>query len=130
MNKQEIIQSLLRNHQQFADYIQALTIAEFLHQKDDKWTAGQQIDHIVKSVRPVNMAFSLPRMVPKFMFGKSKRPSKSYEQLVEKYQHKLSTGGKASGRFVPKEVGLQEKQMLPKQMMHYCNQLCKQVEKS
>jgi len=130
MNKTAIISQLQTNHQKFADYIDSLTINEFIQKNGDKWSAGQQIAHIVQSVSPVNMAFSLPRIVPKLMFGKSKRSSKTYEALVEKYQSKLAKGGKASGRFVPKEVSLQEKRMLPKQMMYYCNKLCKQVEKS
>lgn len=129
MKKQEIIQSLQTNHQQFADEIQALSADEFLFRKGEKWSAGQHADHIVKSVSPVVMALGLPRFVPKLMFGKSKRPSRTFEGLIEKYQVKLAKGGKASGRFVPKEVGLQQKHFLPKQIMYYTNQLCKQVEK-
>lgn len=129
MNKQEIIQSLQQNHQKFANEITALSADEFLFRKGEKWTAGQHADHIVKSVSPVVMAFGLPRFIPKLMFGKSNRPTKNFDELVDKYNVKLAKGGKASGRFVPKEIGLQQKHFLPKQIMHYTNQLCNQVEK-
>lgn len=129
MNKQDIIQALQQNHQKFANEITALTVDEFLFQKGEKWSAGQHADHIVRSVSPVVMAFGLPRFVPKLMFGKSKRPSRTFEGLVEKYNVKLAKGGKASGRFVPKEISLQQKPFLPKQIMYYTNELCKQVEK-
>ncbi len=130
MKKIEIISSLQQNHQAFCDYIQSLSADDFMHQKKEKWTAGQQIDHIVKSVSPVALAFGLPRIAPRLLFGKSKRPSKTYEGVVEKYKLKLSKGGKASGRFVPKEVSLQQRYLLPKQVMYYTNELCKKIEKS
>lgn len=129
MNKTDIITQLQTNHQQFADYIASLTTPEFLHHKDDKWTPAQHADHIVKSVSPVVMAFGLPKIAPRLLFGKSKRQGRTYDALVEKYKEKLSKGGKASGRFVPKEVGLQEQRLLPKAIMYYTNQLCKKIEK-
>jgi hypothetical protein len=129
MNKSEIIQSLQSNHQQFADYIQSLSTPAFLHRRENKWTPAQHADHIVKSVSPVVMAFGLPKIAPRLLFGKSKRTGRNYDALVEKYKEKLAKGGKASGRFVPKEVGLQEQRLLPKAIMHYTNQLCKQIEK-
>lgn len=130
MNKQEIIQALQTNHQKFANEIQALTVDEFLFRKGEKWTAGQHADHIVKAISPVVMALGFPRFVPRLMFGKTNRRSKTYEGLVEKYQKKLAKGGKASGRFVPKEVDLQQKYFLPKQIMYYTDQLCKNIEKA
>ena len=129
MNKSQIIHFLQTNHQQFAGYIQSLTVEEFLHRKETKWTAGQQADHIVKAVSPVVMAMGLPKFVPKILFGKSNRKGRTYDELVEKYKTKLAKGGKASGRFVPKEIGLQEKYLMPKAIMYYTNQLCKVVEK-
>src|SRR5688572_28482465 len=129
MNKSEIIQSLQSSHQQFADYIASLSTPDFLHRKEGKWTPAQHADHIVKSVSPVVMALGLPKIAPRLLFGKSKRTGRSYDALVEKYKEKLAKGGKASGRFVPKEVGLQEKQLLPKAIMYYTNKLCKQIEK-
>jgi hypothetical protein len=54
--------------------------------------------------------------VPKFMlrliFGKSNRPSKSYDDLVLKYQITLQNGGKATARFIPKSVVWVQKEKL------------------
>lgn len=128
MNKTEIIIQLQTNHQQFADYIASLSTPEFLHQKDGKWTPAQHADHIVKSISPVAMALGLPRIAPRLLFGKSKRVGRNYDALVEKYKEKLSQGGKASGRFVPREVSIQEQRLLPKAIMYYTNKLCKLIE--
>lgn len=129
MNKNEIITQLQINHQQFADYINSLSNDEFIFRKENKWSAGQQADHIVRSISPVNMALGLPKIAPRLLFGKSNRPSRTFDELVQKYKDKLAKGGQASGRFVPKEISLQEKLVLPKAIMHYTNQLCNKVEK-
>ena len=59
------------------------------------------MDHIFRSVPPVALAHGLPVWVLRLLFGKSNRPSKSYEALVDKYKSRLAQGGRASGRFVP-----------------------------
>ncbi|MFX7739798.1 hypothetical protein ABTJ99_20660, partial [Acinetobacter baumannii] len=61
MNKKEIVSLLDHAHQSFADYLAALDEHDFLFAKEEKWSAGQQLDHIIKSVAPVNMAMGLPR---------------------------------------------------------------------
>jgi hypothetical protein len=69
MNKNEIITQLQINHQQFADYINSLSNDEFIFRKENKWSAGQQADHIVRSISPVNMALGLPKIAPRLLFG-------------------------------------------------------------
>ena len=129
MNKTEIIQSLHTHHQPFADYIRSLPADDFMHRKESKWTAGQQAEHIIKAVSPVAMAFSLPRFMPRLLFGLSKRSSKTYEELVAQYKAQLAKGGKASARYIPKPVDLQQQPFLPQQIMYYIGKICKQVEK-
>jgi lipopolysaccharide biosynthesis regulator YciM len=40
--------------------------------------------------------------MPKLLFGKANRDSKSYEAMVQAYQNKLQQGGKAPAVYVPK----------------------------
>lgn len=110
MNKQEIIQRLQSNHQAFTEYIQTFDKENFIHSKDaSKWSAGQQLDHIRRSIAPLNLAFRLPKWLSKMIFGTSNRPTRTYEALIEKYHSKLAQGGKASGNFIPKEVKAESK---------------------
>src|SRR5690554_5166973 len=95
----ELQQRLHENHTQFISTIKALSDEDFLKSVNGKWNAGQQLEHIVKSVSPVTMAFGMPTLILKLVFGRANRHSRSYDQLVEKYKQKLSAGGKASGRF-------------------------------
>ena len=101
MNKQEIIQLMTKNHHDFIEMIRNLSDDEASYAPPEKWNAVQQLDHIIKSVSPVNMAFGLPKFLVKWKFGIANRPSKSYSELVDKYNLKLSAGGKASSPFVP-----------------------------
>ena len=104
MNKQQIIEQLQENHQSFTNMILSLKEKEFLFTTDDKWTAGQQAEHIFRSVKPVELAFALPLFILGINFGKANRPSRSYASLLQKYKDKLAAGGRASGRFIPRPV--------------------------
>lgn len=76
----------------------------------EKWNAGQQLDHLIRAVSPLAQGLRLPKFIISIIFGKSNRPSKTYEELVKKYLLKLQEGGKASGRFIPSEILPTDKQ--------------------
>ncbi|HEY3430804.1 MAG TPA: DinB family protein [Cyclobacteriaceae bacterium] len=129
MNKDEIQQQLLENYVRFIKQVSALPDAEFLYSNNGKWTAGQQLEHLMKSVRPVTLAFALPSFLMKLIFGKANRPSKTYDALVEKYQSKLATGGKSSAPFIPKAVSVGDKEKLAKQLLALVHSLATRTGK-
>jgi len=104
MNKTDTSQFIKNSYNNLVQYIGSLDEHSFLSSPSGKWSAAEQIDHLSKSVAPVNQALSLPNFLLKWMFGKANRPSKSYEELVEKYQGKLLAGGKAPKAFEPKKI--------------------------
>lgn len=109
MNIPEINRKLLENHRLFTDYIQSLSTEVFTLSRNQKWTPGQQLEHIRRSVQPLAQGFRLPKWLIKMIFGKSNRPGRTYDELVKKYSLKLEEGGRASGRFLPKAVAISEK---------------------
>ena len=129
MNKQEIANKLIENHQKFADYVSSLSETDFMFSFEEKWTAGQQLEHIIRGVSPVKMALMLPKFVPNLLFGKANRNSSNYESLVAKYQGKLAAGGKASGRFIPPEVAVNKQVGLKNKLLKTVEGLCKNIEK-
>ncbi|MES2003653.1 MAG: DinB family protein [Bacteroidota bacterium] len=128
MNKDQLVSLLRDNHAAFLSQIQKCSDAGLCYAPDGKWTAIQQLDHIVRSVKPVNMAFGLPKFILQWRFGTANRPSKSYEQLIEKYQGKLQEGGRASGQFVPPAIGAESKQGLLNQLSDLVNSLARKTE--
>ena len=125
----EIQQKLKDNHTKFTDLIVSLNDNDFLLSSNEKWTAGQQLDHIYKSVSTLNMAMMLPKFVIRLYVGRANRPSKDYDALVAKYKLRLEAGGKARGRFIPKPVSPGDKIQLKKKLMSAVDGLCKKIDK-
>ena len=110
MNKTEIISMMKKNHADFTAMIHSLNENDFCKHWEDKWTPGQQAEHIIKSVSPVVLAFYLPKIFLRILFGKANRESKTYEALVEKYHRKLAEGYKAGAAYTPKETAFSRKE--------------------
>ncbi len=86
---------------------------EFMQVMPGKWTAGQHLEHLCRSVRPLSLGLKLPKFMPKLLFGKANRPSKTYEGLVNKYLNKIEQGAKASGPYLPpKQVPISRRSAL------------------
>jgi hypothetical protein len=124
MDKQAIIKRLTENHQEFIACIDKLPAEEFNKSQNEKWTAGQQLEHIYLSVKPVNLAFKLPAFLLKLIWGKANRASRSYNELIERYHAKLANGSKATGPFVPKSVDLKKGQQLKANLKNVVSKLC------
>lgn len=129
MNNLEIQNKLKENHKGFTDLIFSLNDNEFLFAPNGKWTAGQQLDHIYRSVSALTLGLSLPKFVIKLYVGKANRPSKDYDALVAKYKLRLEGGGKAVGRFIPKPVRPAGKTRLKEKLLRSVNRLCKLTDK-
>jgi hypothetical protein len=104
MTTSDLFRLIDDRHRAFGQSIVALSEADFERSIDQKWSAGQQLQHIVLSVSPVAWAFSLPIFFLKMLFGTANRPSRSYDELVARYQTRLAEGGKAPRAFVPGNV--------------------------
>jgi DinB superfamily len=129
MKKQEINDKLLENYQSFANYVVGLNDADFEFTNGEKWTAGQQLDHLCRSVNPLLQAFMMPKLVLGTMFGKADRESMSYNALVEKYQELLANGGKASGKFIPETINANQKETLRNNLLKAVESLIKKADK-
>lgn len=128
MRKPEIIDLLKTNHEKFIDSFTNLNEQQFITSMNNKWSPGQQLDHIIKSVKPVVLALGLPHFIPRMLFGKATRPSRSYESLVEKYQAKLATGGKSPGQFVPGKMNFDSKTKSIQKLNELVAKLGRQIE--
>ncbi len=127
MQKEEIIQLLDKNYQDFAVFVAAQSAEQFCYAPEGKWTSGQQTDHLVKAVQPVRLGLRLPKFIPKLLFGTSNRPSKTYNELVAKYQAKLAAGGKASRAFIPPTIAANKQAILAKAILKEKDTLLKAI---
>jgi hypothetical protein len=127
-NKQEIIFFLNEKSNAFTDYILALNKDWFEATPDGKWSAGQNLDHLIRSIRPLQLACSLPKFILLILFGKANRPSKNYDELVEKYKAKLAAGGRAGGPFIPPDISFEKKSGLIKKYENQKKKLVAKIE--
>lgn len=130
MEKEAMIALLQQNYAQLVAQVSQLDDRALLHAPTEKWNALQQVDHLIKSVTPVNMAFGLPSFVLSWRFGVANRPSRSYDALVDRYHIKLQAGGRASAAFVPPpEIAATEKEKLLLQLDKVVSQLARRTTK-
>ena len=127
MTKTDIKNNLLKNHQHFIAIIQSLPEEEFLLSVNNKWSAGQQLDHVYRSVKPLTMILALPKFLPALIFGKANRPSKNYIKLIEKYKTKLADGYKVSAKFSPNDVALAQRDSLGQKLLGSINKMNKLI---
>lgn len=128
-NKAEIIVALNKNITEFNNYILSLDKEQFEVCPEGKWSAGQNLEHLIRAIKPLQLAFGLPKFSLKILFGKANRPSKSYEELVAKYKSKLANGGKASGPYIPPIVHFENKSILVKKYELQKQKLIRKIEK-
>ncbi len=100
MNKAEILLKFAASSKAYTDYLEYLTKDEFEYAPSGKWNAGEQTIHVLKSQKAINKGLKLPKFILKNRVGKANRPSKNYDQVVSRYQERLSEFGSRQG---PKE---------------------------
>ena len=109
MNKAAIIAQLQTHHQEFIATIQGLSEDNFMYAPLGKWTPGQHLEHIYKSVRPlVKVLQALASGVIPY-FEALNRPSRTYTESVAAYQAALQGGGVATEAFIPQAVDWADK---------------------
>jgi hypothetical protein len=127
-NRQSIATALDEAVAEVNQYVQTLDESSFERAPVGKWNAGQHLDHLLRSMQPLNLAYRLPHFALKMMFGVTNRPSKTYQGLVEKYESKLAMGGGARGRFIPKPIPYSNRPTLIHQYEKEKNKLIKRIQ--
>jgi hypothetical protein len=128
-DKSEIVSALNENVDAFNNYIASLAKEQFEATPNGKWSAGQNLDHLIRAIKPLQSAYGLPKLVLRILFGKTNRPSKTYDELVTKYKTKLAAGGRASGPFIPSFSSFEKKDELIKKYAGQKQKLITKIEK-
>lgn len=103
-DKKFIEQQLVSNTEAFTHFVAAQSENQFVNTPSGKWSVGQNLEHLIRSLAPVNQALLLPGFILRLLFGTPNRKPRTYQELVDRYNQKLAAGGRASGRFVPPSI--------------------------
>ncbi|MBT8233502.1 MAG: DinB family protein [Saprospiraceae bacterium] len=77
---------------------------------EGKWTAGQHIQHLLQSTKPVNTIMKMPKLFLRYKWGTCNRPERTFDALVNKYETKLSKNTQPGPkRFQPPIVSAAQK---------------------
>ena len=128
-DKPEVISALNGKVEAFNNYISPLGKEQFEATPNGKWSAGQNLDHLIRAIKPLQPAYSLPKIALRIMFGKTNRPSKTFDELVAKYKAKLAAGGRASGPFIPPFISFEKKHQLIKKYTLQKQKLIAKIER-
>jgi hypothetical protein len=100
--RDEILAALERQERDSVTYWSAFDTETFFRRIGESWSPAETVRHLIKSLRPVAKAFGMSWLVLRVTFGKPRRVSVSYDELVTRYRGLLAEGGQA-GRFAPSE---------------------------
>ncbi len=122
------IQNLLNNSfTDFAAFIETLSDHRFIVSPEGKWSAAQQLDHLIRSAKPVNKALGLPRFFLRW-FGTPAGPSRSFEEIKENYRTMLKNGAVTARPYIPHVTEAEQKQLLLKQFALQKDKMLLQID--
>ena len=106
MTKKEIITAAEDAFTQLSQTCAAMTEVYFFERPESKWSVAENMQHLILSTNTTTLAYKLPKFMVRLVGGKPNRPSRSYDEVLEKYMKKLEDGAKASARYVPKPIAI------------------------
>lgn len=104
MNKEEIITASENVFKKFLETCSMINNEGMFTGPNGKWSVAENIQHLIISTNTTTLAYKLPKFLVRWIGGRPNRKSRTFDELKEKYYTKLSEGGRASGRFVPKPI--------------------------
>ncbi len=83
------------------DWYTAIPSGQFFMRRGEVWSAADNVDHLVKSIKPIILALKAPRLGLRSVFGKAEHASRTYAEICKAYEEEIARGAQASGRFLP-----------------------------
>ena len=128
MDRKDLVSEFKENHNLFIDYIKSLTDEEFVREIPHKWTAAQQLAHLVLGMETLAQLLSNKAYIES-KFGKIDRPNLGYDEIVNNYVTGLKNGAKAPTQYEPDKIKLAQKQALIQALSNYTHALVQSLDK-
>ena len=90
MDKESIINLQEEKFQNLFDWLDNQPEKNWEKGPEGKWTTGQQVLHLVQSMKPLNKALRIPKFILGYKFGKSNRALRDYNTVVKRYHDRLA----------------------------------------
>jgi len=99
--KPDLLAALQDSNQRAENWFRIIPTNDFFTRHGEIWSPSDNIDHLIKAVKPISKALKLPKITLQAMFGKPQKPSMTYEELCDRYRAEIARGAQASGRYLP-----------------------------
>ncbi len=119
MNKQELTNAFHDNHIKFVDYVSTLTDEEFVYHLPERWSAGQQLLHVQKTLGPLGKGLMSKEYILE-KFGRLDREAWDIERIKEKY---TKSSRKSPERYVPEEVSADQRSSISAALIKSVNDI-------
>ena len=103
ITKSELISKLKDSNRRVTTWFTDIPADTFFTRQGEVWSASDNVDHLIKSHKPVAKALKLPKFTLQAMFGKPEKHSVAYEELCQTYRDAIANGGQAFGRYLPEQ---------------------------
>jgi hypothetical protein len=107
-SKTELLAAIVDSNQRATAWFRDISANEFFTRHGETWSPSDNLDHMIKAIKPVTKALKLPKITLQAMFGKPEKSSMSYGELCQVYRDAIAQGGQASGRYLPDQQNPQE----------------------
>ena len=104
MTKSEIKAATENAFNRFSETFKNIDESLVFKKRTDTWSVAENVQHLTISTNTTTLAYRLPRFLVRWIGGTPNRNSSSFEELKEKYYQRLSNGGVATGRYIPKQI--------------------------
>jgi DinB superfamily len=115
--KEAIITEIKNSNQRAVDWFDAIPADQFFVRQGEVWSASDNVDHLIKAIKPIILALKMPRLGLQTLFGKAERPSQTYSELCKMYAGKIAKGAQASGRFLPDQESPAQPEAVKKDLL-------------
>ena len=126
-NKEFLHSHLNRSTAEFLSVLGPLDREAFERNTGGKWSAGQDLAHLVKTLRVISLGLGLPPGVFRLFLGKPNRPSRPYDQFSARYREKMSAGIQAPSYVLPPKVVFADRDRLIGRLRELNDGICRKL---
>ncbi len=102
-SKIQIISSLQDSERRIQEWFYNLPADHFFTRQAEAWSPSDNVDHMIKAIKPITKALKLPKVALQTLFGKPVDPSRTYQEICTIYGDEIAKGAKAGGSFLPQQ---------------------------
>jgi hypothetical protein len=126
--KESLVSGIRSSVAEFNAIIAGLDDGAFERNAGGKWSAGQDLQHLVRILRIINIVYALPLFILRILFGKSDQGSRDNHVIAKKYKEAMALAVKAPAPFVPGTVRAKERDALLSAHLQLGERLCRRIE--